>query len=104
MQRPWIFGVSKPKWRQGRWGHRGQCREGDPHASPRIAEFQRCHLVACLKNEVLIEEVLKEMKIGLGGSHRALQDVFDNSMQLNSADEKVADSLMEPKREQLRAT
>ena len=78
--------------------------EGDPHASPRIAEFQRCHLVACLKNEVLIEEVLKEMKIGLGGSHRALQDVFDNSMQLNSADEKVAESLMEPKREQLRAT
>lgn len=32
------------------------------------------------KMEVLIEEVLKEMKIGLGGSHRALQDVFDNSM------------------------
>lgn len=42
------------------------------------------------------------MKIGLGGSHRALQDVFDNSMQLN-LDEKVAESLMKP-REQLRAT
>ena len=42
------------------------------------------------------------MKIGLGGSHRALQDVFDNSMQLN-LDEKVAESLMKPG-EQLRAT
>ena len=111
MQRLWIFGGLKPKWRQEQWR---TCRESTQHHTTSyniiqhhttsyniIAQeesFWNASLIVVLEKDgigpgpflvgvksicqVLIEEVLREMK-GLGKDVK-LQDVFDNSMHLGT--------------------